>query len=203
VTTINHQGDNVAKPTGTPQEPLHQEDVVEILLRQHARIQEGFIQVKAATGTERQARFNELRALLAAHETAEEMVLRPVTVQTAGSAVADARNAEEKEANQVLSRLDGLDVTSDDFDSLFREFQQMVLDHAAKEESEEFPHVQKGRTPEQLASMGQVLLAVEKIAPTHPHPSTAGSPTLQWALGPFVSVLDRARDALADQVKHR
>jgi hemerythrin superfamily protein len=191
----------MAKTTGTPQEPLHDEDVVEILLRQHARIKEGFIQVKAATGTERGEKFAELRALLAAHETAEEMVLRPVSSQVAGTEVADARNAEEKEANEVLARLDAMDPTSAEFDTLFREFQQMVLDHAGKEETEEFPHVQRGRSSDDLASMGRVLLAVEKIAPTHPHPSSAGSPTLQWAVGPFVSVLDRARDALAAAAK--
>jgi hemerythrin superfamily protein len=191
----------MTKVTGTTHEPIHAEDVVEILLRQHARIREGFVQVKAATGAERQERFTELRALLAAHETAEEMVLRPVSSQLAGSEVADARNAEEKEANRVLAQLDSLDVHSPEFDTLFREFQQMVLDHAQKEEVEEFPAVQRGRSPEQLASMGKVLLAVEKVAPTHPHPSTAGSPALQWAVGPFVSVLDRARDALTAAMK--
>jgi hemerythrin superfamily protein len=191
----------MAKSRGTPQEPLHEEDVVEILVRQHARIREGFIQVKAATGAERQQRFQELRALLAAHETAEEMVLRPVSSQTAGPEVADARNAEEKHANQVLADLDDLDVNSEEFDRMFREFQEEVLEHAKKEEQEEFPSVQKGRSADELASMGQVLLAVEKLAPTHPHPLAAGSPTLQWATGPFVSVLDRARDALSATLK--
>jgi hemerythrin superfamily protein len=186
----------MAKVKGTPQEPLHDEDVVDILLRQHERIREEFIQVKAATGAERRQRFSELRALLAAHETAEEMVLRPVSSQVAGPEVADARNAEEKEANKVLAELDDLDATSEEFDTLFRQFQQMVLDHAANEEEHEFPLVQKGRPDHELASMGRVLLAVEKIAPTRPHPAAAGSPTLQWAVGPFVSVLDRARDAL-------
>jgi hemerythrin superfamily protein len=188
---------------GTPQESLHQEDVVKILLRQHARIREGFIQVKAATGADRQQKFDELRALLAAHETAEEMVLRPVTVQTAGAEVADARNAEEKDDNRVLAQLEKLDVHTAEFTDLFAEFQKSVLRHAENEESEEFPYIQNGRTAEQLASMGQVLLAVEKIAPTHPHAGTAGSPTLQWAVGPFASVLDRARDALSAQLSRK
>jgi hemerythrin superfamily protein len=195
------KGQHVAKSSGTPQEPLHEEDVVEILLRQHERIREGFIQVKAATGGEKQERFNELRALLAAHETAEEMVLRPVTVQTAGPEVADARNAEEKSANQALAELDRMDVTGPEFERAFADFQAAVLEHAAREEQDEFPHVREGRSPEQLASMGRVLLAVEKVAPTHPHPSTAGSPTAQWAVGPFASVLDRARDALTSAIK--
>ena len=38
--------------------------------------------------------------------------------------------------------------------------------------------------------------AAEKTAPTHPHPSTAGSPAAQWAVGPFASLVDRARDAI-------
>lgn len=186
----------MTKTTGTPQEPLHAEDVIDILVRQHERIREGFIQVKAATGVERQARFDELRVLLAAHETAEEMVIRPVSTQTAGPGVAAARNAEEKQANAMLAELESLDVNSAEFDIVFRDFQRTVLEHAQNEETEEFPHVRHGRTAEELASMGRVLLAVEKIAPTHPHPSVAGSPTLQWAAGPFFSVLDRTRDAI-------
>lgn len=186
----------MAKTGGTQYEPLHEEDVIEILLRQHERIREGFVQVKAATGAQRRRRFTELRALLVAHETAEEMVLRPVSAQVAGTHVADARNAEEKAANEVLARLDDLDPTGEEFITLLRQFQEMVLDHAAQEEEHEFPLIEKGRSAGDLASMGQVLLAVEKIAPTHPHPSTTGSTTLQWAVGPVVSVLDRARDAL-------
>jgi hypothetical protein len=44
--------------------------------------------------------------------------------------------------------------------------------------------------------MGKVLRAAEKTAPTHPHPSTAGSPIAQWMVGPWASVIDRARDAI-------
>src|SRR3954454_10019899 len=116
----------MTKTRGTPQEPLHEENVIDILRRQNDRSRQEFIQVKAATGAEKQQRFVELRALLVAHETAEEMVLRPITTQVAGPEVAEARNAEEQEANQVLARLDHLDATSPEFDALFREFQEMV-----------------------------------------------------------------------------
>ena len=47
-----------------------------------------------------------------------------------------------------------------------------------------------------LIGMGAVLRAAEKIAPTHPHPFTAGSPIAQWVAGPWASVIDRARDAI-------
>ncbi|MGO4422053.1 hemerythrin domain-containing protein, partial [Streptomyces sp. MCAF7] len=78
-------------------------DVVGILLEQHARIRDLFADVKGAEGDHKQQAFDELRALLAVHETAEEMIVRPVARETAGKQEADARNHEEQEANKVLA----------------------------------------------------------------------------------------------------
>jgi hypothetical protein len=134
--------------------------------------------------------------LLAAHETGEEMVLRPVSASDAGTEVADARNSEESEANRVLADLEKMDVSSAAFASAFATFEQAVLDHAEHEEREEFPVVRDREDQDKLVAMGKTLQAAEKIAPTHPHPPTAGSPTAQWTVGPFASLVDRARDAL-------
>jgi hemerythrin superfamily protein len=173
------------------------DDVVTVLLLQHVRIKELFADVRSAEGDHKQQAFDELRALLAAHETAEEMVVRPVTRKAeGGDAVADARNHEEDEANHVLADLEKLDVHSAEFDRTFASFERAVVQHAEHEESEEFPLVREARSHDELVSMGRALVAAEKIAPTHPHPSTAGSTTAQWAVGPFASLVDRARDAV-------
>ncbi|MBD3003583.1 MULTISPECIES: hemerythrin domain-containing protein [unclassified Streptomyces] len=175
---------------------LPEGDVVAILLEQHARIRDLFEDVKSAEGEHKQQAFDELRALLAVHETAEEMIVRPVAQDTVGKEEAEARNHEEEEANKVLARLEKMDVTSPDFDAQLMEFERSVSDHAEHEEREEFPGVRAGRTEEQLRSMGTRLRAAEKIAPTHPHPSAAGSPAAQWTVGPFASLVDRTRDAI-------
>ncbi|KAK1185699.1 hemerythrin domain-containing protein [Streptomyces sp. NBS 14/10] len=171
-------------------------DVVGILLEQHARIRDLFADVKGAEGDHKQQAFDELRALLAVHETAEEMIVRPVARETAGKQEADARNHEEEEANKVLASLEKMDVTSAEFDTRLAEFERAVVDHAEHEENEEFPAVHEGRTEDQLRRMGTMLRAAEKIAPTHPHPSAAGSPAAQWSVGPFASLVDRTRDAI-------
>jgi hemerythrin superfamily protein len=182
----------------TPEpDQLPEHDVVGILLRQHARIRELFAHVRDASGEHRQQAFDELRALLAAHETAEEMILRPVSREKAGEGVADARNEEESEANAVLARLEKLNVDSVEFEREFAGFEHAVLQHAEHEERLEFPFVTDEVSREQREQMGRALLAAEKIAPTHPHPSTAGSTTAQWAVGPFASLLDRAKDAVS------
>ena len=72
------------------------------------------------------------------------MVLRPVSCQDAGAAVAAARNQEEREATRMLSVLEAVNVSSSEFDRMFTEFEQVVLDHAEREEQEEFPPVRPG-----------------------------------------------------------
>ncbi|TQJ91264.1 hemerythrin domain-containing protein [Streptomyces sp. SLBN-31] len=176
---------------------LPEGDVVAILLEQHARIKELFATVKGAQGEAKKEAFDELRALLAVHETAEEMILRPVAADTAGKEEADARNEEEAEANKVLAALEKMDVTDAEFDAELAKFEQAVVEHAEHEEQEEFPAVRAGCTEEQLRKMGQRLQTVEKMAPTHPHPTAAGSPKAQWMTGPFASMVDRAKDALS------
>lgn len=177
---------------------LPEGDVVRILLEQHVRIRELFAEVKGTAGEPKQHAFDELRALLAVHETAEEMILRPVTSQvTDGKAVADARNHEEAEANKVLAELEHLDTASAEFDALLAQFEQSVVHHAEHEEAEEFPRVLAECDEDKRRTMGRQVKAAQSIAPTHPHPSTAGSPVAQWAVGPFASLVDRARDAIS------
>ncbi|MEU3187897.1 hemerythrin domain-containing protein [Streptomyces sp. NPDC006923] len=175
---------------------LPEDDVVAILLRQHARIRDLFAEVRSTRGETKQQAFDELRALLTVHETAEEMIMRPVAKDTAGKEEADARNQEEKEASKALAALEKMDIGSAEFDARFVELERAVSDHAEHEEREEFPAVRAARSEAQLREMGARLMAAEKIAPTRPHPAVAGSPMAQWTVGPFASLVDRTRDAI-------
>ncbi|KJE21877.1 hemerythrin HHE cation binding domain-containing protein [Frankia torreyi] len=175
---------------------LPEDDIVGVLLAQHARIRDLFAAVGMQRGEPRRRAFGELRALLAVHETGEEMVLRPVSRRSAGPDVVRARNHEEKQAAKVLAALEKLDVTGPDFDRQLAALEQAVSDHAEREELEEFPAVRAATSQDERRKLGRQLRAVESLAPTHPHPSTVGSPLAQWAVGPFASLVDRARDAL-------
>lgn len=176
---------------------LPDDDVIGVLLRQHALIRDLFAEVRSAGGDRpKREAFDALRALLAVHETAEELILRPVATDTAGQEEADARNQEEKAANRVLAELERMDVSSPEFDDLLRRFEKDVISHAEHEEKEEFPSVLRDCPEARRKRLGGQLQLVEKLAPTHPHPRTAGSPTAQWVAGPFAAMLDRTRDAL-------
>lgn len=175
---------------------LPQDDIIGILLSQHAQIRELFVEIHRTTGEEKQARFDELRALLAVHETAEEMILRPVAKKEASAKEAAARNREEEEANKALAELEKMDIADRQFEARLTELEKSVGTHADNEERIEFPAVRSNCSSAQRQKMGKRLLLAEKVAPTHPHPAVAGSTAAQWAAAPFASLLDRARDAL-------
>jgi hypothetical protein len=151
--------------------------------------------VLSSTGEQRREAFDEVRELLARHETGEEMILRPMTRRVpGGETVAEGRMAEENEAKEVLAELEKLDPDSGEFASKFSEFRLSVLEHAAAEENEEFPLLHKGTFDDQdLEKAGHKLENAEKSAPTHPHPS-AKTTAMNYVAGPFAAMLDRARD---------
>lgn len=178
---------------------LAADNVIAVLYRQHARIRDLFDAVLDTTGEERRAAFDELRALLAAHEVAEEVVLRPVTEKLVPAAVTRARNDEEREAARELADIEGMDPEDAEFAPRLRLLAESVALHAAREEAEEFPAVLGEVSQEQQAEMGRRLLRAAELAPTHPHPAVAGSPVGQAVLGPFAALADRARDRLAEK----
>jgi hypothetical protein len=175
---------------------LPEGDVIRILLEQHARIREGLQAVRLASGTERGDLFAELRAVLAVHETAEQVVLRPHTDHIIDQELADARTREEVEATKMLAELENLATDSVEFEELFADFERAVTDHADAEEEHEFPQILIDCTPEERTTLGARLTAIEDVAPTRPHPSVAGKPAVQVLVAPVASIVDRVRDKL-------
>lgn len=173
------------------------ENGIDFLQSQHQRVEQLLSAVKEAPAGIRQGKFDELRELLAVHETAEELILRPVTRKDVpgGDEIADARMAEENQAKDVLAELEKLDASSEEFVTKFSSFATDVLEHAKNEETYEFPLVRENQDADSLAKMADRLDLAEKAAPTHPHPS-ARSTTANVVLGPFAAMVDRVRDAL-------
>ncbi|MCW2677963.1 MAG: uncharacterized protein JWR70_3003 [Modestobacter sp.] len=172
-------------------------DVVGFLMAQHQQVRELLDDVLRAGGQERQQYFDQAREMLARHETGEEMIVRPLTRKAPdGGAVADARMAEENEAKEVLAGLEKMDVDSERFVSTFTAFRQSVLDHAQAEERDEFPLLRQNTDPDALAKARDRVERAERMAPTHPHPGVRTT-TANYVAGPFVAMLDRARDVLS------
>jgi hemerythrin superfamily protein len=174
------------------------DDVVKFLKGQHDLIKDMFEEVFSASDPKaREKAFVELRQLLAVHETAEEMVVHPRARNEIadGDEIVDARLHEEHEAKEQLSKLEGMDIDSKDFLEELTKFRDAVVEHAEAEENEEFNKLQRKLDSDDLGRMAKAVLAAEAIAPTRPHPGVE-SAKANFAVGPFASMLDRARDLI-------
>jgi hemerythrin superfamily protein len=172
-------------------------DLVDQLLEQHELVRQAINGVARTTSAEsRQEAFDALRELLARHETAEEMIVRPLTRGIDnGEPIAEARMEEENESKDVLAELEKLDIASVEFARTFETFAKSVLEHALAEEMYEFPLLRE-LGADKLEKAEKQFLMAEKTAPTHPHPS-ARSTAMNFVAGPFAAVADRARDAVS------
>jgi hemerythrin superfamily protein len=175
------------------------DDVVKFLKDQHNLIKDMFEEVLSASEPKaREKAFTELRQLLAVHETAEEMVVHPRARREVadGEQIVDARLEEEHQAKEQLSKLESMDFSSKEFITELTTFRDAVIDHAEHEENEEFDKLQRKLDSDDRERMAKAVLAAEAIAPTRPHPGVE-SAKANFAVGPFASMLDRARDAIS------
>ncbi|MGC5330249.1 hemerythrin domain-containing protein [Micromonospora sp. DT62] len=184
--------------TGAPATRGPEDDVVDLLLAQHARIEELFLLVIGSTGETRRDAFDDLVKLLAAHETAEEEVVHPLARTLpggGGDAMVDERLAEERQAKETLKTLIAGGVDAEGFDTGIILLRDAVLTHARYEERQEFPLLRQHVPADRLRTMAGAVRMAEATAPTRPHPS-AQSAKGNLAVGPALAVIDRVRDAI-------
>ncbi|MFY1691239.1 hemerythrin domain-containing protein [Plantactinospora sp. WMMB782] len=182
---------------GAGADPAAEPDVVDLLLAQHARIEELFRAVRSADGAPRRESWQELVELLAVHETAEEEIVHPLarTSIDSGQAVVDARLAEEREAKELLRELVEAGTDAPDFAPRLDRLRKVVLEHATREERYEFPQLRAAHSAQRLAVLAGAVRAAEAVAPTRPHPGIE-SATANLLLGPPTAVVDRVRTAI-------
>jgi hypothetical protein len=107
---------------------------------QHSRIKRLMVEVlDAPTRPEQELVFDRFRRLLALHEAAEQVLMRPVGLEVlADDSVTRQRLVEEKDAGAVVAHLETL-LGTDVFDVQFGLLKEAVAKHAASEEQEELP----------------------------------------------------------------
>jgi hypothetical protein len=170
--------------------------VIAVLDAQHDRIRELLADVRGGRGVERHQAFAAFRALLAAHETAEEIVVRPVSAQIMSRDVIAIRNREERHIVRLLAELEKLDAHGAGFADSFDPFDQALTAHLSIEEAEEFPVIEAEVSEPERRAMARWMERAVALGPRHAHPLAAGSPVAQRAVLPFTALLDHARDRL-------
>jgi hemerythrin superfamily protein len=148
-------------------------DAVDLLLAQHARIEELFGQVMRSEGETRRVLFAELVWLLTVHEAAEEAVVHPLARDRIdeGTSVVRARLTEERAAKELLAELDEIDPDSPEFGRGLVTLRDIVVMHAKKEERYEFAHLRHTTDLQTRRRLADAVWAAERAAPARPHPA--------------------------------
>jgi hemerythrin superfamily protein len=171
------------------------DDIISLLEQDHQAIRERFSELDGARADDRPQLLWELVEQLVRHEVAEEAVVYPaLRREPGGDAVADARVAEESEAEQLLARLEKLDPATQEFQGAVRDLRATVLDHAQKEESDVFPLLTTNEESGYLALLGQKFKGEKLAAPSHPHPHAPNSAVAHKLIDPIAAFIDRIRD---------
>jgi iron-sulfur cluster repair protein YtfE (RIC family) len=172
-------------------------DVIRFLVSQHEQIKSSFAQTLATSGEAREKAFVELRRLLAVRETAEEEIVHPRAKRKIpnGDNIVVHRLEEEHEAKTVLTELEKLDVDDGAFTEKLTKLRDAVVEHAEKEEQQEFAKLEQELGSDELEHMGRAAKLAEAIAPTRPHAGVESQIANLFA-GPFAAMLDRARDTI-------
>jgi len=181
-------------------ELLQEEDILRVILEQHQRILDLFIGVRAAQGDARTDALRELRALLVVHETAEQIAVRPVTTELLGPDFVEQLGRAETEVTQAIGLLEDVPPEQGQFDENLDALEAMILDHFYVEEAEELPALLDQCPLEDRLRMGRRVLAGAKLLPTRPHPVIdAAGTAAKVVAAPITSIIDRARDAIAQE----
>jgi hemerythrin superfamily protein len=174
-------------------------DVVDLLIRQHSQIRDLFDEVETRVGAERKDAFARLVRLLAVHETAEEEIIHPLARHTlpGGDQIVDDRIEEERNAKEMLARIEEMDHQSPRFLTELDKLRIAVLTHARAEERYEFHRIRDELNDAQRRALAVAVRLAEAVAPTRPHPGTE-SATMNLLAGPIAAITDRVRDHIRD-----
>ncbi|MDN3351821.1 hemerythrin domain-containing protein [Actinomadura sp. DC4] len=177
-------------------ETMPETGAVALLMRQHEEIRDLCRIVESTTGERRADAFDRLRRLLAVHETAEEEIIHPLVRNSLprGDEIVDARLAEERLGKRMLRELERMGTSGPSFTPMFARFRTAVLEHAEREENEEFP-ILRQRSEAELRGLAAAIKTAEALAPTHPHPGVE-SALSNLVFGGVAAVADRTRDLI-------
>jgi hemerythrin superfamily protein len=173
------------------------DDIVSLLTQDHAAVRQRLAEFDSAAPASRAELFWKLMDQLVRHEVGEEIVVYPALRDLeGGAAVADARMAEEAEAEKLLAAMEDLDPESDAFMAALTKLRGAVLEHAQQEETEVFPILLGQEASDRLLYLGQKFKGAKLAAPNHPHPHLPQGSTSQRVVGPVAAFFDRMRDAV-------
>lgn len=183
-------------------------DVFDVLANDHAEIKQMLAALQESPGRSQGAgqTLLQARGLVAErlvmessrHEAAEEQCFWPAVRQHIinGNTLADHAISQDNRTKEVLTKLDKLDASDDEFDQLIAQFIPVAREHIEFQESRVWPELRDALTAAQAHELGEQVRKAKEFGPTRPHPHIPSDPTAQKTAGSVAAIIDQLRDAV-------
>ena len=144
-------------------------NVLDLLTDQHKEVDQLIAKIESGKG-DKAALFQQLADKLAAHATVEEKIFYPAVMTKKTHDLLEESVEEHLEIKRTLADMLHLDPKSDEFDAKLNVMKENLSHHAHEEEEDKmFPMVRKLMDADQLAALGnQVLAMFEELMQKHP-----------------------------------
>jgi hemerythrin superfamily protein len=163
-------------------------DVLDLLTSQHDEVDALFERIENGNG-DRKALLLELADKLAAHATAEEKVFYPAVMARATSDNLHESVEEHLQIKRILADLLTMSPEDENFKAKVKVLKEDVSHHAHEEEEKKlFPKVRASMSADQLAAIGNEVLAMfEDLMQGHPSKNVPGETRTAAPLPPPAS----------------
>ena len=141
-------------------------DVVDVLRQEHEQIRLLCAAVQQAGGDRKRRPFAALRNAVHLHQLGELRVVHPAVRNTGadGDGIALASQTEGERLERSLTELGRLGVRHPAFDDRFADLSAALLDHAARQERDEFPLLRRRVPTQRLHMMASSMQDVRIMA---------------------------------------
>lgn len=152
-------------------------NVLDLLTSQHSEVDQLMSQLESSRGDRRDV-FRQLADKLAAHATVEEKIFYPAVMQDETSDILHESVEEHLAIKRVLADMLKLDPVAEkeEFDAKLSVLKEEVSHHAHEEEEQKlFPRLRKTMSADELAGIGNEVLALfEQLMAKDPRLSIPG-----------------------------
>lgn len=173
---------------GTQPSKAKTTNVLELLASQHAEVDALFERIEKGNG-DRKTLLLELADKLAAHGTAEEKVFYPAVMAKSTSDNLHESVEEHLQIKRVLADLLAMSPEDENFKAKVKVLKEDVSHHAHEEEEKKlFPKVRSSMSADQLAAIGNEVLAMfEDLMQGHPSKNVPAETRIAAPLPPPAS----------------
>jgi iron-sulfur cluster repair protein YtfE (RIC family) len=136
-------------------------DVVKLLETDHREVERLFAKAESTNGAAKQQVVSKIASELTFHAEVEEQIVYPAMREAGLSDLVQEAVEEHTKVKELVARLQTMDGTSSEVDSVLAELKADVQHHVEEEESEGFPKFRNSVSADTLHALGEQVEQVK------------------------------------------